>query len=566
MSNILGNMPPVFGSGYRGVVPAPSAADVSAQNILRADGTWGATPSGAIPSQTGNATKLLTTDGTNASWSGAVTVSGSNATVGGNLTVSGVTTSAGISNSGALTFTAAIGQVAGSIAKNATYGLTYYGVTGSSNDNTMLNASGAVVLSNPAGTTNATLAGNLTVSGTGTSSVAGSLSVGTVGVTMPATVRAYFTDAATAVGQPTISLVGATGGYGAGVDFVSPLSGGSGTIKSMARIVADGASAWNTTASTQDANLNFYTSLGGTLTKWMTLQTSGNLLLGTAADSANGKLQLATHTTSAGGIGFGTDTSLYRSAAGQLRGPSSFVDATFSSSGLFFGASMTLQANDNVLIKTNGSVTALTLDTSQNATFAGDVGLSGNEKYLNLFSTYSVGSNSRARLRAVGSGGGSGYGGSFTVDTRTSGNTFITALTIDDAQNATFAGQITASGISHKLGSGGTGSANALLTIDGSSASSYGPYIVLQRNSTNKWQFGTYSGINGGTSDDFLLYNPTAANEALKIAAATSNATFAGSIAIGNTVNTVSPTSPNRTITMVIGGTTYYIHAKTTND
>jgi hypothetical protein len=39
-----------------------------------------------------------------------------------------------------------------------------------------------------------------------------------------------------------------------------------------------------------------------------------------------------------------------------------------------------------------------------------------------------------------------------------------------------------------------------------------------------------------------------------------------GAIAIGNTVNTVSPTSPNRTITMVIGGTTYYIHAKTTND
>ena len=31
-------------------------------------------------------------------------------------------------------------------------------------------------------------------------------------------------------------------------------------------------------------------------------------------------------------------------------------------------------------------------------------------------------------------------------------------------------------------------------------------------------------------------------------------------------VNTVSPTSPNRTITVVIGGTTYYIAAKTTND
>jgi hypothetical protein len=44
------------------------------------------------------------------------------------------------------------------------------------------------------------------------------------------------------------------------------------------------------------------------------------------------------------------------------------------------------------------------------------------------------------------------------------------------------------------------------------------------------------------------------------------DSTFSGAIAIGNTVNTVSPTSPDRTITMVIGGTTYYIHAKTTND
>jgi hypothetical protein len=37
-------------------------------------------------------------------------------------------------------------------------------------------------------------------------------------------------------------------------------------------------------------------------------------------------------------------------------------------------------------------------------------------------------------------------------------------------------------------------------------------------------------------------------------------------IAIGNTVNTVSPTSPNRTVTIVISGTTYYLAAKTTND
>jgi len=43
-------------------------------------------------------------------------------------------------------------------------------------------------------------------------------------------------------------------------------------------------------------------------------------------------------------------------------------------------------------------------------------------------------------------------------------------------------------------------------------------------------------------------------------------ATFAGAVAIANTVSSVSPTSPNRTITMVVGGVTLYIAAKTTND
>jgi hypothetical protein len=58
----------------------------------------------------------------------------------------------------------------------------------------------------------------------------------------------------------------------------------------------------------------------------------------------------------------------------------------------------------------------------------------------------------------------------------------------------------------------------------------------------------------------------------------TGNATFLGSVTTGapsggtaaawklGTVATVSPTSPNRTIEVDIGGTIYYIHAKTTNN
>jgi hypothetical protein len=65
---------------------------------------------------------------------------------------------------------------------------------------------------------------------------------------------------------------------------------------------------------------------------------------------------------------------------------------------------------------------------------------------------------------------------------------------------------------------------------------------------------------------DFEAYNTAGTSLGNAFSISGVNTTFGGAIAIGNTVNTVSPTSPNRTITMVIGGTTYYIHAKTTND
>jgi len=88
------------------------------------------------------------------------------ATFAGAVTVAGVGTfTTGLSTSGAMTFAAASGQVAGSLAKNATYGLTAYGVAGSSNDLTLLNASGSVVMANPTGTVTATFAGAVTITG-----------------------------------------------------------------------------------------------------------------------------------------------------------------------------------------------------------------------------------------------------------------------------------------------------------------------------------------------------------------------------------------------------------------
>ena len=79
-----------------------------------------------------------------------------------------------------------------------------------------------------------------------------------------------------AVGEYTAILQGAQGGYGAGISFQSVLQGSS-TLAEMCRITADGESAWSTTASTQDANLRFYTAIDGTVAERMRL-TAGGLL------------------------------------------------------------------------------------------------------------------------------------------------------------------------------------------------------------------------------------------------------------------------------------------------
>jgi len=77
----------------------------------------------------------------------------------------------------------------------------------------------------------------------------------------------------------------------------------------------------------------------------------------------------------------------------------------------------------------------------------------------------------------------------------------------------------------------------------------------------------------GGTTSSFpsIKRNATALNFRLADDSADAPitagaATFSGAVSLGNTVNSVSPTAPNRTVTIVIGGTTYYLAAKTTND
>ena len=174
--------------------------------------------------------------------------------------------------------------------------------------------------------------------------------------------------------------------------------------------------------------------------------------------------------------------------------------------------------------------------------------------------------------------GGTVTSGSGTLTLNSSANTVVlqsagtTALTLDSSQNATFAGKLTAGGAYQDISSG-LGALNIRSTT--TQTAGYGGTILLSGiyTGTSETAFAGIRGAKENSTDNntagaLSLWTRTAGgalSERLTISS-TGNATFTGSVAIGNTVNTVSPTSPNRTITMVINGTTYYIHAKTTND
>jgi hypothetical protein len=78
-----------------------------------------------------------------------------------------------------------------------------------------------------------------------------------------------------AVGATQLAIQGAVGGYGAGVEFGSQLTGGA--YLPMAKVSADGDAAWDTTAANQDARLGFWTAINGTLTERLRISSSGNV-------------------------------------------------------------------------------------------------------------------------------------------------------------------------------------------------------------------------------------------------------------------------------------------------
>ena len=261
----------------------------------------------------------------------------------------------------------------------------------------------------------------------------------------------------------------------------------------------------------------------------------------------------------------------------------------------------TISGNTLELKGNNG--TGLTIGTTGNATFAGTLTVSAGSLVVDHVGssspTLSLSANGSVQSRFFANGSNT-FLESYTNTPLILRTNQTTALTITSAQqvqvNATTASTSTSTGA--LVVSGGVGVAKDLYVggtvitlqpgsgttapqqkIIGPSGATYGPSLFLDASASTSGKVyivgSGLSGDNGGLGS-FYVYDVSAATSVLKIVGG--NTTLAGNITTAapaggtaaawklGTVASVSPTSPNRTIEVDIGGTIYYIHAKTTNN
>ena len=329
----------------------------------------------------------------------------------------------------------------------------------------------------------------------------------------------------------------------------------------------------------------------------VTILDGGNVLIGGTTDiPGSGGLKVfgttaASSTTTgalqvAGGVGvagtgfFGSNvvSSGYFSAApgtGDFRfNQQSFQRAAFAMGGShigygynsrYDGSSATVPATDSTgtmsSIASTASGISIFTNTSQVANTPGIERLSVSSAGIVTvpLSTASTGAGTGALQVAGGIYAGAA---SYFADTITA----VKSLNGDFSNFITNVNAGTASEATLYISNAGTGATSATLGVTGTGYTTTGGFVQ------DAGVVSSGTGLSGGlsimaraASSDIRFYAGAHTNLVATLAS-TGAATFAGAVAIGNTVNTVSPTSPNRTVTMVIGGVTYYLAAKTTND
>ena len=175
---------------------------------------------------------------------------------------------------------------------------------------------------------------------------------------------------------------------------------------------------------------------------------NGNLLLNTTTDSG-ALLQIGTNTTtSAGGVILGTDCPFYRIAAGIVR-----ADFDFRVNGNLNLSTNTINALGGSLVFASNNTTALTLDSSQNATFAKNVVARGALGYATGIHSGSTADSSQQLILSSSGAYSNAYvsknGTTLGIGFSSSNTSFVedNALSIVAATKAaTFAGAVTVTG------------------------------------------------------------------------------------------------------------------------
>ncbi len=334
--------------------------------------------------------------------------------------------------------------------------------------------------------------------GIGTASPTSALAFGT-----DAVIQRQSTDGAD---SGSLSISGA-GGTAAGRGGYIKLYGNENTNKGFIDFYAGQG---NNDAATA-GQIRFFTA--STVSQRLTIDYSGNILVGTATNSSNGIIQLNASTAIGGGIGFGTDTALYRSATGALILNATTGNASFELTNpngqigywTTSGAAILFTSADKMTFGTNavgGGSVALVLDTSQRALFgtqttAGTFGTiqlkaasgsntagigfeSGAGPFIYSVTTNVLGigaNNSSSTIRLLDNSGNHvafTFNNAFNLDNRGSGSTTFqltgstaltlaqTTLTATFAGAGTFGGIISTTGVGSyiygtQLGSGGIG-------------------------------------------------------------------------------------------------------------